>query len=351
MEIYDVIIIGGGQAGLSAAYYLKKEKMDILILEKNDQIGDNWRERYDSLVLFTSKKYSKIADIPYDDDSDSVYPKKDEVADYLNNFCVSNDLPIQLATKVEEITKDETFIIKTNNKIYRSKNIVIATGSFQHPFIPGINVNATEDIVQIHSSEYKNKTQLKKGTVAVVGGGNSGAQIAKELCDEFDVLLSVSQKPKFLPQRLFGKSIFYWLDAIGMLGKTIDSKIGKWWSKQPDPLFGYTLKKKINKGKIRIKPRLMDIKGKTLFFSDGSKESADNIIWCTGFKQDFSFIKIDGLTDETGKIKHERGVSEIEGIYFIGMPWQSKRTSALIHGVADDAKFIVEMMRKKNYGV
>ena len=341
MDHYDVVIVGAGQAGIAMGYYLKREGLSFILLDSNDRVGDAWRQRYDSLVLFTSRKYSALPEMPMSGLSEG-FPTKDDMADYLERYVSYFDLPVQLHTKVITIKKDyELFQIETNRGMIGAKQVVIASGAFQKPFIPQVTVNKAEGPFQIHSSLYRSPHQLVKGSVLVVGGGNSGAQIAVELAHENHVTLAVSRPFKFLPLLFLGKSIFYWLDLIGVLHAGIDSKRGKWFSKQSDPIFGKELRVLMKEGRIQVTPRVVKVNGNEVLFEDNSVQSFENIVWSTGFMPSYDWIQIDDAISENGKPIHDRGVSPERGLYFIGLPWQHRRGSALICGVSRDAKYLV----------
>ena len=341
MNHYDVVIVGAGQAGIAMGYYLKQEGLSFLLIDANDRVGDAWRHRYDSLVLFTPRKYSTLPGMLMDGPSEG-FPTKDDMADYLEQYVGYFDLPVQLNTEVITIKKEsEVFQIETTRGIIEAKQVVIASGAFQKPFIPQIAVNKAEESFQIHSSSYRSPKQLVKGTVLVVGGGNSGAQIAVELAHEHHVTLAISHPFKFLPLRFLGESIFYWLDFIGLLHAGIDTKKGKWFSKQGDRIFGKELKVLMAEGKIRVKPRVVRLDGNEVLFEDSSVQNFKNIVWSTGFIPSYDdWVQIDGAISENGKPVHKRGVSRIRGLYFIGLPWQHQRGSALICGVSRDAEYL-----------
>lgn len=192
-------MIGAGQADLAMGYYLNQSKISYMIVDKNQRIGDIWRKRYDSLVLFSPKAYSSLPGMPLPVDSED-YPTKDEVADYLESYAKQFSIPVHSNTcvdRVESVAKG--FKVSTTHKEYFAKKVVVATGPFQKPLVPPFSKSIPEDVLQIHSSEYRNSSQLIEGTVLVVGGGNSGAQIAVELSKEREVYLSVGHKLKFVP--------------------------------------------------------------------------------------------------------------------------------------------------------
>ncbi|MGG3573991.1 NAD(P)/FAD-dependent oxidoreductase [Bacillus gobiensis] len=343
--MFDVVVVGAGQAGLAMGYYLKQKNLSFVLLDANNKIGDSWRKRYESLVLFTNRNYSSLPGLKMSGDQEG-YPSKNEMADYLEQYVSHFDLPVKTNTPVIKVEKkDDIFIITTNQGNIQSTQVIIASGAFQKPFIPAIvKKNGETEPFQIHSSSYDSPKQLNEGSVLVVGGGNSGAQIAVELAKEKSVTLAVSHPLKFLPLRFLGKSTFHWLDFLGLLYVGINTKKGKWFSKQSDPIFGYELKKLIKENKIDVKPRVIKIEGNQAVFEDNSISSFENIIWSTGFISDYDWIDINGAL-KNGKPVHERGKSPVKGLFFIGLPWQYQRGSALICGVGKDAEFLIEHIK------
>ena len=348
MMHYDVIIIGAGQAGLSMGYHLKKSNLSFLILDKANEIGEVWRNRYDSLTLFSSREYSSLPGMTFKGSKDE-YPTKDEVADYLSSYAVKFSLPIQFSTVVQKLQKNkDIFLLSTNQGIYTSRNIIVATGAFQTPLVPDFSKFLSSNVSQIHSSQYKNQSQLNEGSVLVVGGGNSGAQIAVELSIKRKVYLSVGKKIKYLPQKIGNKDIFWWFDKLGVLKANIYTKIGQFLSKRPDPIFGYKLKSLIKNGKIDLKSRTQSINDDFINFEDDTRIKVNNVIWSTGFKPDYSWIEIENIVDVKDYPNHKRGVTSVKGLYFLGLPWQFRRGSALLYGVGSDAEYLFHKIAKLN---
>lgn len=340
--IYDVIIIGAGQAGLSIGYYLQQSPLSFLILDNQKRIGDVWRKRYDSLVLFTPRSYSSLPGLNLAGDPNG-FPTKDEIADYLENYAVTFELPVQLNTKVVNVTKQGLiFLIETQNNILHARKVVIASGPFQIPSIPSFAKGLSKDVVQLHSSQYVNPSQLKEGTVLIVGGGNSGAQIAVELSQFHDTYLSVSQPIRYLPLKLLNRSIFEWFDKMGILRANSTSFIGKRLQKQGDPIFGYELRERLREQQIKLKNRAINGIDDKIHFTDKTSLNVQNIIWATGFNFDYSWIALENLLNTNGELIHQRGISNIAGLYFLGLPWQHRRGSALLLGVGNDAKYLSE---------
>lgn len=344
----DVIVIGAGQAGLSIGYYLKKSALSFLILDCNERIGDVWRNRYDSLVLFTPRLYSSLHGLPLNGDPNG-FPTKNEIGDYLELYAKTFDLPVMTNTKVKRITKKrDIFIVETQNSVLKAKNVVIATGPFKNPNIPTISNHLSKEVVQLHSSQYRNPSQLNEGTVLVIGGGNSGSQIAVELSETHDTYLSVGQTVRFLPLEFLKKSIFWWFDNLGIYKASSDSFIGSSIQKKGDPIFGYDLKENIRTNKVKLKSRTIDGKGNLITFEDHSSLKFNNIIWATGYYPDYTWIDLPNLIKSNEKIDHKRGITNIDGLYFLGLPWQHSRGSALLLGVGDDAKYLYEFMVRHN---
>lgn len=340
MTYYDVVIIGAGQAGIVMGYYLKQTGISFVMVDAESRVGNSWRNRYDSLVLFTQRNYSSLPGLKMGG-APKGFPTKDEMAHYLEVYVKHFQLPIKLNTTVKQVKKYErAFEIVTNQGKLKSDQVVVATGAFQKPFIPPIINEEDNNIIQLHSSEYKAPRQLKGNSIVVIGGGNSGAQIACELASDRKVTLAISNSFNFLPLTFLGKSIFKWLDITGLLYAGIDTKRGNWFKKRNDPIFGYELKQLINKGKIEIKPEAIRVEGNNVTFKDKSKVFYDAIIWATGYTPSYDWIKIKGAMTTDGSPIHTRGLSVIKGLYFIGLPWQYQRGSALICGVSRDADFL-----------
>ncbi|OXS54926.1 oxidoreductase [Cohnella sp. CIP 111063] len=345
MPQYDVIVIGAGQAGLAVGYYLLKTGKSFVLLDKGSEVGHIWKSRYDSLVLFTPRFYSSLPGMPLDGDPNG-YASKDEIARYLKAYANHFELPIQLDVEVTALKKSgNDFELETNQGLYKATNVIVAIGPFQKPLIPRLAEQANPNIVQVHTAFYRNPSSLQDGPVLVVGAGNSGAQIAVELAKEREVYLSVGHRMKFMPLHLMKKSIFWWFAKIGILKADNLSAIGKRLSRQPDPIFGFELKEAISNGTVRLKPRTVRIVRDVILFSDQTSLKVDNIVWATGFYPDYGWIQIPHSLNEEGKPLHQRGVSTIAGLYFVGMPWQHRRGSALIGGVGQDAEYVVQQMQ------
>lgn len=339
MEKYEIVIIGAGQAGLAIGYFLKQKNVSFVLLDGQKRVGQSWRDRYDSLVLFTPKRYSGLPGLPFPGDPNT-FPTKDETADYLENYANHFSLPIRLNTNVTSLEKENNhFIISTTHQTYKANKVVVAAGPFQKPLLPSMANDLSPDMFQVHSSNYRNLDQLKKGNVLVVGGGNSGAQIASELANYKQTFLSVSYPIAFIPLQLLGKSIFWYFEQLGLLQADITSTKGKWLQRQREKVYGFELKKLLKSGKVVQKPRVTaSLRGSHVVFADETSLEIQNIVWATGFKADFSWIQIDGVLGRQNNPIHQKGVSSIRNLFFLGLPWLSCRGSALMGWVGQDAE-------------
>ncbi|MFJ6414376.1 flavin-containing monooxygenase [Terribacillus saccharophilus] len=347
--IYDVIVIGAGQAGLSMSYYLEKEKLNYLVLDKRKEVGQTWQERYDSLVLFTPRLYNALPGKPWNESPHS-YPTKNEVVTYLKDYAQAYVSGIQLETEVKSLKKvDDLFSIQTNHGQYISRNVVVATGPFSTPNIPIVASNLDSTILQMHSTQYKNTAQLQEGDVLVVGGGNSGVQIAVDIAKERKVHLAISSSSlTYLPLSIAGKSIFWWFKKLGILNVSRESLIAKKIQKRGDPIFGFESKDLIKQGHITLHPRVSTTGGIAIEFENQTSIQPSNVIWATGFRHDYNWINLQGIKDQTGYPKHTRGITSCKGLYFLGLPWQHTRGSALLQGVGNDAHFIYRAIMKNS---
>ncbi|SHE12397.1 Uncharacterized oxidoreductase CzcO [Chlamydia abortus] len=342
----DVLVIGAGQAGLAAGYFLQQTGISYLIIDKNEEIGAVWKSRYDSLVLFTPRHYSSLPGLAMTGEGNG-YPSKDEVARYLQTYAKRFSLNIQLNTELIRLQQDGSgFRCWTASGVIQARRIIVATGPFQRPYVPGFSQEVPMSVRQLHSTSYRNLTQLQEGAVLVVGGGNSGAQIAEELAGEREVYLSVGHRMKFLPLQWLGKSVFWWLDKLGLLRADGNLFWGRKLRRMEDPVFGSPIPQLIRTGQVRMKPRAVRISSGKIEFEDGTKLSPDNVIWATGFRPDYSWLEIPGVLDENGRPVHSRGVSTtVPNLYYVGLPWQYNRASALLTGVGSDAEYIVNHLR------
>ena len=337
---FDVIVIGAGQAGLAMGYFLARQGQRFVILEGADSIGAAWRSRWDSLVLFTPRRYDALPGLPFAGDPEG-YPTRDEVIGYLEEYAATFELPITLNSAVHSVTGTEgRFAVELEDRRIDADQVVVATGPFQVPYVPAIAGGLGPDVFQKHSTGYRRPGEVPEGTVLIAGGGNTGFQIAKELSPTRAVHLSVGSRQTPLPQRFLGRDLFWWLTKLGLLEKTVDSRLGR-RMRQRDALIGSSPRELRRRYGVDLRTRLVAASGRGVSFADGSELEIDAVIWATGYRLDHSWIKLP-VFDPRGRVRHRRGVTEVAGLYFLGLSWQHTRGSALLGWVRDDAEFIAE---------
>jgi putative flavoprotein involved in K+ transport len=339
---FDVIVVGAGQAGLAIGYHLAQRGYHFTILEAAAEPGAAWRGRWDSLKLFTPVRYDALPGLPFPGDPSS-YPGRDEVADYLADYAARFELPIEFNSRVRSIRRAENgYLVELEDRAYEADQVVVATGPFQVPNVPEIAKRLDPDVVQLHSVDYRSPEQVPPGPVLVVGGGNTGYQIAEELARSHEVHLSIGSRQLPLPQRILGRDLFWLLEATGLMAKTKESRIGR-RAQGRDTLVGSSPRALRRRHGVQLHPRVIDASGTEVTFSDGTRLTVSSVIWATGFKLDFSWIDVP-VFDEQGQVLHQRGVTPCPGFYLLGLTWQHTRGSALLGWVKDDAEYIAQQI-------
>jgi len=347
----DVLVIGGGQAGLAMGYYLRQAGHRFRILERHPRIGDSWRNRYDSLVLFTPRAYSALPGLPLSGDPDG-YPTKDEMADYLERYARHFDLPVSTETGIRSLTQvNGGFRARTDaGEIIDTGAVVLATGAFQRPAIPAVSRQLSSDVMQLTPESYKRPGQIPPGRVLVVGDGATGRQVAAELAATHEVLLATGRPRRVSPQRILGKSVFWWMDRLGILKSSRETRVGRYLM-NADPFPGKDLNLgRLRRRGVRVVGRLLAVDGKDVGFASGETAEVDAVIWATGYRDDSRWVAIPEVKDARGGFVHRRGVSAVPGVYFVGRSWQWTRGSALLAGVGDDAAYVVRQIDERLSG-
>jgi putative flavoprotein involved in K+ transport len=336
----DVVVIGGSQAGLAMAWHLARQGLRFVVLEAGPEVGHVWRSRWDSLKLFTPAQYDALPGKAFPAPADT-YPTKDPAADYLKAYAEAFELPVRLNARATELRRvGDGFEVRTGDDTYRARQVVMASGPFQVPFVPPPASRLDASVTQLHSAAYRNPQALPDGPVLVVGGGNSGFQIAEELAATRQVHLSIGSKNAMLPQRLAGKDLFWWLTRLGLMRVTADSRLGRRIQARGEFVIGSS-RRRLRRAGVRFRPRLVDADGRTVRFADGGTLQAGVVIWATGFRPDYSWLHIPGVVND-GRVTHRRGVTDVPGLYFLGLTWQHTRGSALLGFVNDDAAYLAD---------
>jgi putative flavoprotein involved in K+ transport len=341
-ERREVVVVGGGQAALAIGYYLAQQGRAFTILESADGPAAAWRARWDSLRLFTPARYDSLPGLAFPGDPDR-YPTRDEVAAYLTDYARHFELPVEFGSRVRSISEsDGGYLVQLVDRSYVADQVVVATGPFQVPRVPGIAAGLDAAVEQFHSSDYRTPTAVPDGTVLVVGGGNTGFQIAEELSGSHEVHLAIGSRQPPLPQRLLGRDLFWYLEKTGLIHKTTASRIGRRAAGR-DTLIGSSPRALRRKHGVKLHGRAVHTAGSAVTFGDGTSLDVRTVIWATGFGVDHSWIDVP-VFDESGRVTHQRGATKSPGLYFLGLTWQHTRGSALLGWVKDDAQYIAQQI-------
>ena len=401
-EKVETLVVGGGQAGIAMSEHLSNCGIPHLVLERH-RIAERWRsERWDSLVANGPAWHDRFPGMEFSDVDPDAFAPKEKVADYFVAYAKMIDAPIRCGVEVKKVRRNvgrPGFRVETSEGVIEANSVVAATGAFQRPIIPAV-VAEDSGLTQIHSNAYRNPDQLPEGAVLVVGAGSSGAQIADELLRAGkSVYLSVG--PHDLPPRRYrGRDFVWWLGVLGKWdaaalepgmehvtiavsgahgGHTVDFRrlaaqgmtlVGRTESfKDGVMYFATDLADNISQGNANTlsvldeadayvarngldfpqEPEARKVEPDPQCVTDPVLElnlaeaGITSIVWATGFDVDYSWLKVDAF-DAAGKPKHERGVSAEPGIYFLGLPWQSRRGSSFIWGVWHDARYLADQI-------
>ncbi len=339
----DVLVIGGGQAGLAMGRQLQRDGRRFLVLDGAARVGDSWRSRWDSLRLFTPARYASLPDLPFPAPPDHL-PGKDEVADYLACYARTFAMPMAMDEPVHDlrVIGPHRFRATTSFARYEARHVVVATGGHQAPSVPALARALSPRIAQLHSSAYRSPAQLPAGRVLVVGAGNSGVQIAAELSATHEVVLATGTPLRPVPVRLLGKSLFWWLETSGAMRVTVDSPLGR-RARHVELLLGPKPEHLARSHGIRVVPRIAGVDGSALVAANGERVEPTTVIWATGFRPSYPWLHAP-VFDADGRPRHVRGLTEVPGLAFLGLPWQHTRGSSLLGWVARDAAYLARQV-------
>jgi putative flavoprotein involved in K+ transport len=345
MERFETVIIGGGQAGLATAYHLKKRGRACVVLDAEERVGDAWRKRWDSLRLFTPAKYDGLPGFRFPAPRWS-FPTKDEMGDYLEAYAARFDLSVRTGVSVDRVFRDgDRYLIESGLQTFDVHNVVVATGAERVPKLPSFESELDSRISQLHSADYRSPAQLQDGSVLVVGVGNSGAEIAFELARTHDVFQAGVPSAE-IPVRHGSVPSRFVLPVIRFLGThvlTLRTPIGR----KARPRFAVTAtplirvkSKDLAAAGIERVARVVGVRDGLPLLADGRVLDVANVVWCTGFQYDFSWIDVPVLDGE-GQPLQERGVvPSAPGLYFVGLRFQYAAVSDVLPGVGRDAAYV-----------
>jgi putative flavoprotein involved in K+ transport len=340
------IVIIGGQAGLALGYHLARLQQDFVILDAEGRVGDAWRNRWDSLRLFTPRKYDGLPGMPFPGDRLS-FPTKDEQADYLEAYATRFGLPVRTGVRVQRVRRDgDGFLVDAGSRQWRADKVVLATGAEQMPAVPSFADRIGGSILQMHSSDYRNPGQLRAGSVLVVGVGNSGAEIALELSAHRRVLLA-GEPVGELPFRHGRNAARFALPVVRFAATrvlTLATPIGRKAAARfsGPPLIRTRLRDLVAAGVTRV-PRITGVVDGRPITADGRALDVANVVWCTGYREDFGILDLPGLAPR--RPHQTRGVvSAVPGLYMIGQEFLFAAASATLPGVGRDAKHLASLL-------
>jgi putative flavoprotein involved in K+ transport len=377
-ESLDALVIGGGQAGLAAAWHLKRMGLRFLVVDAAVRVGHRWQTRYDSLRLFTPAEYNSLPGLPFPAPA-GTYPTKDEVADYLDDYAQTFELPMRLGTRVTSLRRsEEGFVAVTDRGTLTARQVVVATGACASPYVPeDLAAGLGAEVVQLHSARYRSVADLPDGPVLVVGAGNSGVQIAVEVARTGrPVSLAVGAQSHTVPQKLLGRDLSWWLIRFGLAtlpgeigpapapgaGKIVIDRVwrrlralagtlrthGESASGAGIQVIIGTSWRRVRGSGVTLRPRAVTGSGSTVGFANGESLDVAAVIWATGYRPDYSWLEVPGVVVD-GRVRHTGGMTAVPGLVFLGLVGQRSRTSEWLGFVADDAAWLVERLQESSH--
>jgi putative flavoprotein involved in K+ transport len=353
-ERIQTVVIGAGQSGLSAGYYLSRQKLPFVILDANERVGDSWRRRWDSLRLFTAARFDALPGMRFPA-SPRALPTKDQMGDYLESYAKRFALPVHSGVKVDRVSREgRSYIVEAGDRRIEAEHVIVAMANYQVPRLPSFSTELRSDITQLHSIDYRRPSQLRAGPVLLVGAGNSGSEIAMELSRTHQTFMS-GRDTGHIPVRIdtfFSQVIVFPILFRVIFHRllTVRTALGK-----------KALARMLSQGAplIRVKPkdlaaagvervvRVDGVRNGLPVLADGRVLDVANVIWCTGFQPGFSWLDMP-VFDEHGRPRHRRGVADNEpGLYFLGLHYLYSMSSSMIHGVSRDAERVAQIIASR----
>jgi putative flavoprotein involved in K+ transport len=349
-EHTQVLIVGAGQSGLALGYHLQRRGGQVLLVDRNERIGDSWRARWDSLKLYSPASRDGLPGMPFPAGR-TAYPTKDEMADYLEDYAARFELPVRLGAEIESLTQEDgRFVAHTGGSRIEADTVVVASGVFEKPYVPEFADQLDPEITQLHSSAYRNLEQLQDGAVLVVGASHSGADIAYEAASRHEVVLSgrdTGQLPASIESRR-GRMLFRGLFFAGTQILTVDTPMGRKMRTEVRgggaPLLRYRRSDLRDAGVERVLERTAGVQDGRPVLDGGRVLDVRNVVWCTGFRPDYGWIRLPLEIGEDAYPVQYRGASTTPGLYFVGLPFLHSFASMLIGGADRDTDRVAEQI-------
>ena len=340
--LYDAIVIGAGQAGLAAGYYLQQAGLNFLVLEASDEPVGSWPHYYDSLVLNSPARYSSLPGLPFPGHPDH-YPARDDVVAYLRSYAAHFALPIKTKARVSSVERTDNFFRVTTNGAgcYIASTVVAATGFFGHPYLPAIPGRNEYRGRVLHVAEYRQPELFRGQRIVIVGGGNAAVRIGVELADVAEVTLATRSPIRYQPQRLLGRDIHFWLRLSGL-----DRM--QWTNGRTTPVYASEKQRAaFAANRLQRKPLFQRFTDDGVVWSDGRQEAVDSVIFATGYRPNLGYLAALGALDDTGDALQRQGLStSVPGLGYVGLPRQRSVASTTLRGVGADAKVVVDYLRE-----
>ena len=332
-RVLDVVVIGGGQAGLATGWQLQQQGLEYLILDEQKSPGGNWRNYYDSLELFSPAAYSSLPGMPFPG-APGHYPGRDEVVRYLEQYADLFQLPVRQGVQVTQVARADTGfqITAANGQGMLASAVIVASGAFSRPYLPDIPGLESFRGTRLHSADYRHAAPFRGQSVIVIGAANSAVQIAYDLASVATVTLATREAIRFAPQRILGADFHSWLKWTG-LEKT------RWLNDQSTPVLDDgTYRKALKTGYFKQRPMFTQATSTGIVWPNGQHEAVDSLVFATGFRPNLTFLEGLPVTNERGQVMQRDGhAMHVPGLYFVGLPKQRNFASATLRGVGPDA--------------
>jgi putative flavoprotein involved in K+ transport len=347
-EHIETVIIGGGQVGLAAGYHLQRRGRPHVILDANERVGDPWRKRWPSLHLYSPAKYDALPGMRFPGRRNG-FPSTNQMADYLETYAARHELPVLTGIHVDGLSQEDgRYVVRAGARLFEADNVVVATGVMQEPVVPDFAAELDPRIKQLHSSDYRGPAQLQDGPVLIVGASHSGGDIAYEVAAERPTILSGRDTGQLPFSVESGMARLGWpvLKFLWTRVLTMDTPIGRKMKHEirshGAPLLRYRKADLAAVGVERVFERTVGVTDGLPALEGGRIVGVANVIWCTGFRPDYSWIDLP-LEYEEGYPKQYRGaVDSHPGLYFLGMLFLHSFSSMLVLGAGRDAKRVVD---------
>jgi putative flavoprotein involved in K+ transport len=356
-ERVDTVIIGAGQAGLSAGYHLARRGMPFVILDADARVGDHWREHWDSLRLYSPAGWDGLPGMRFPA-ARFHYPSGREMGDYLEAYATKFDLPVRSGTRVDGVRPadgpDGGYVVTAGDRRFQAAHLVIATGAFNEPHVPAFAGQLDPTIRQLHSSQYQRPSQLRDGPVLVVGVSHSGADIAYEAAATHPTSLAGHAHGE-LPLRVIDtwRARIVWplmvfvASHVLTMRTPIGRKMAPFVRMGGGPLLRIRSGDLARVGVERFDSKVAGVQDGKPVLADGRVLNVANVVWCTGFRPDYRWIAVPDFVGDDGWPKGIRGAATAPGLYFLGIPFTYGFTSMLVAGTGRDARYVVDRISER----